>query len=80
MLDDRFNPTVNLYNTFLVHVKTEEELDAFNAANEKEGITSVLPAVGYYYYDGTTDEYKNAVQELERLMLIINKLDSYREG
>lgn len=79
MLDDKFNPTSNLYNTYLVHVNTEEELAAFNTASEKEGIAG-LPAVGYYYYDCHTDEYKNAGKELERLLLIINKLDSRREA
>ena len=77
MLDSKFNMTTEIEMAYNVFVKDQEHVDAFNTMQEDVGITSIIPEPGYYYYDEVPDEYINIDKEIERLMDIKQKLDSF---
>ena len=77
MLDTKFNLTNEVEMAYFIHVKDQEQVEAFNAKQEDIGIASIIPEPGYYYYDEVPDEYFNIDKEIERLMDIKQKLDSF---
>jgi dsDNA-binding SOS-regulon protein len=77
MLDSRFNLTTEVEMAYHVFVKDQEQVDAFNVKQEDLGIASIIPEPGYYYYDEVLDEYISVDKEIERLLGIKNKLDSF---
>ena len=77
MLDSKFNLTDEVEMAYFLFVSDQEQVDAFNTKQEDLGIASVVPEPGYYYYDEVPDEYINVDKEIERLMNIKYKLDSF---
>jgi dsDNA-binding SOS-regulon protein len=77
MLDSKFNLTDEVEMAYFLFVSDQEQVDAFNTKQEDIGIASVVPEPGYYYYDEVPDEYINVDKEIERLMNIKYKLDSF---
>ncbi len=75
MLDHKFKPTTDVTEAMYVHIKTHEQLEAFDAMQAYEGLAAQIRAVGYYYYDDISDEYINVKKELDRLQSIIESLD-----
>jgi hypothetical protein len=75
MLNSNFKPTSDITEAFFVHIKTNSELDAFEALQGYEGGCASIPSVGYWYYDECTDSYVDAVKERDRLQSIIETLD-----
>lgn len=77
MLDSKFKPTSDITEAFFVHIKTNSELDAFEAMQAYEGMCAHIPKPGYWYYDDCTDSYVDAVKERDRLQSIIETLDVF---
>ena len=75
MLDSKFKPTSDITEAFFVCIKTNSELDAFEAMQVYEGMCAHIPKPGYWYYDDCTDSYVDAVKERDRLQSIIEALD-----
>lgn len=75
MLDSKFKLTSRTDEAFYVHIKTNDQLDAFEAIQAYEGYCAPIPAIGYWYYDDYSDNYVNAVKERDRLQSIIEALD-----
>ena len=78
MLDSRFRPTANLDEAFYIHIKTNTQLDAFDAIQTYEGGTAPILEVGYWYYDDCTDSYVNVDKELNTLKEIKQQLNLFR--
>ena len=77
MLDSKFKPTSNTDEAYYVHIKTNAQLDAFEALQAYEGYCAHVPAVGYWYYDECSDDYVNVAKERDRLQSIIEALDVF---
>lgn len=75
MLDCRFNNTNDVCSAIYVHIKNNEQLDAFEAMQAYEGMCAHINKPGYWYYDDHTDSYIDAVEERTRLQSIIAALD-----
>ena len=75
MLDNKFCNTCEVSSAYYVHIKTQEQLDAFEAINTYEGLPSAINAIGYWYYDEDTDTYISVQKEMDRLQSIIETLD-----
>jgi hypothetical protein len=77
MLDCRFSNTNDVCSAIYVHIKNNEQLDAFEAMQAYEGICAHISKPGYWYYDDCTDSYVDAVKERDRLQSIIETLDIF---
>ena len=62
MLDSKFKLTSKTDEAFYVHIKTNDQLDAFEAVQPYEGYCAHVPAIGYWYYDEYSDDYVNVVK------------------
>ena len=76
MLDSKMNATAEVDMAYFVYIRDQEQLEAFNAKQEEQGIESIIRDPGYYYYDERFDKYVNIDNELERLLGIKQKLKS----
>ena len=76
MLDSRYRPTTEIDTVYFVYIKDREQLEAFNAIQEEQGIETLIEEPGYFYYDERVDEYINVDTEIKRLLNIKTKLDS----
>lgn len=77
MLDSKFNLTGEVEMAYFLFVRDQEQVDAFNTKQEDIGIASIVPAPGYYYYDEVPDEYINVDSEIDKLLDIKSRLDSF---
>lgn len=77
MLDCRFSNTNDVCSAIYVHIKNNEQLDAFEAMQAYEGMCAHISKPGYWYYDDCTDSYVDAVKERDRLQSIIETLDVF---
>jgi hypothetical protein len=75
MLDNNFKPTTRTDEAIYVHIKTNAQLDAFEAMQAYEGFCAHIDAIGYWYYDDCSDSYIDVVKERDRLQSIIESLD-----
>ena len=75
MLDQKFCNTTYVDSAFYVHIKTEAQLKAFKAICSYEGMCAKIDAIGYWYYDESTDQYVSVSKEMDRLQSIIETLD-----
>jgi hypothetical protein len=75
MLDSKFKPTTDHTKAFYVHIKNWQQQEAFEALHAYEGMSAHILEPGYWYYDGCTDSYVDAVKERDRLQSIIETLD-----
>jgi uncharacterized protein YneR len=75
MLDSKFQNTADHSEAFYVHIKTNDQQEAFEALQAYEGMCAHIPKPGYWYYDEYTDSYVDAVEERDRLQSIIETLD-----
>ena len=76
MLGHNFKPTTDITEAFYVHIKTQEQLEAFDAMQADEGLVARIYSIGYYYYDDVSDEYISVKKEMDRLQNIIESLDA----
>lgn len=74
MLDNKFNRTDSISSAFYVHIKTHEQLDAFQEIGAYEGICADIRSVGFYYYDDCEDTFINIEKEIDRFKTMMTKL------
>lgn len=75
MLDSKFCNTTDITEAFYVYIKTNAELDAFEAMQAYEGMSAPITKPGYWYYDDCSDSYVDVIKERDRLQSIIETLD-----
>lgn len=77
MLDSNFHNTTEIEEAFYVQIKTNDQLEAFDAVRAYNGGGAYIPYLGYWYYDDCTDSYVDVVKERDRLQSIIETLDLF---
>ena len=75
MLDNKFRRTDRTDEAYYVHIKTQAQLEAFEALQAYEGLASHVTSLGYWYYDEDMDEFIDVKEEMDRLQSIIESLD-----
>ena len=79
MLDSKFKHTDRTDEAYYVHIKTQTQLEAFEAMQAYEGLAGHVTGLGYWYYDEVADEYISVEQEITRLQKVIKAIDKSRE-
>ena len=75
MLDSKFRRTDRTDEAYYVHIKTQAQLNAFEALQAYEGLAGHVTGLGYWYYDDCSDEFIDVKKEMDRLQSIIESLD-----
>ena len=75
MLDSKFKRTDRTDEAYYVHIKTQTQLEAFEAMQAYEGLAAHVTSLGYWYYDEDMDEFIDVKKEMDRLQSIIECLD-----
>lgn len=75
MFNDNFTRTKNVDEAFYVHIKNQDQLEAFAAKQQDEGLFGTISEIGYWYYNENLEEYINIDSEITRLMDIKLKMD-----
>ena len=67
MLDSNMEPTRDVDSAFYVHIRTCEQLKAFNAMQKYEGLRTEIPDLGVYLYEDRSDDFLSIEAEINRL-------------
>ena len=74
LLNIDYKPTTDYESVMYVHVKTQEQVEAFNAMQQDLDLYARLDEPGYYRYNQISDSYNDIEDEIESLQQIIDKL------